>query len=131
MGGGGVSRKMINVWSGPHWEGILRKTTYQVLVRPRLEYVTCAWSPHTKTDIQKVEQVQCFAVCFITGDYWRTSSATAMCANLMWDALHTRRCIHHGQVRISLSTIIVTSTRSMFALSQCGIRSPRKQSLHK
>ena len=86
-------------------------TIYEVLVWPTFEYATCAWSPYTKTDIQKVEQVQC--------------------SNLMWDTLHTRRCIHHGQVHINLSTIIVTSTRSMFAQSQCGIRSSRKQSLYK
>ena len=30
----------------PHWEGILRKTTYKVLVQPTLEYATCTWSPH-------------------------------------------------------------------------------------
>ena len=48
---------------------------------------------------------------FVTGDYRRTSSATAMYANLMWDTLHIRRCtrhaalfckIHHGQFRISV-----------------------------
>ena len=36
----------------------VRKTAYEVLVRPTLEYASCAWSPHTKTNIQKVEQVQ-------------------------------------------------------------------------
>ena len=67
------------------------------------EYATCAWSPHTETDIQKVR--------FVTGDYRRTSSATAMCVNLMWDTLHIRHCvrhatlfckIHYGQFRISV-----------------------------
>ena len=96
----------------------VRKTAYEVFVRPTLEYAACAWSPYTKTDIQKVEQVQRSAARFITGDYRRTSGVSAMCANLMWDTLHTRRCIrdaalfykiHNGQARISLPTIINTA----------------------
>ena len=84
-----------------------------------LEYATCAWSPHTKTYIPKVEQVQRSTARFVTGDFRRTSSATGMCANLVWDILHTRRYIrdatlfffkiHHGIVRISLPTVIVTA----------------------
>ena len=62
------------------------------------------------------------AARFVTGDYRRTSSATAMCVNVMWDTLHNRRCIrhatlfceiHHGQFRISLPLPCV--------LTSCGI----------
>ena len=35
----------------------VRKIGYEILVRPTLEYATCGWLSHTKTDIQKVEQV--------------------------------------------------------------------------
>ena len=74
----------------------VRETTHDVLVRPTFDCATCAWSHHTKTDILKVEQVQPSAAHLVTGDYRRTSSVTVMCANLMWDTLHTRRCIRDG-----------------------------------
>ena len=68
---------------------------YLRLVTPHhdRQSATCAWSPHTTTDIQKVERVQRFAARFVTGDYRRTSCATAMRVNFVWDTQHTRRCI--------------------------------------
>ena len=51
----------------------VRQTAYEVLVRPTLEYATCAWAPYTKTDIQITEDVQLSAACFVAGDYRRTS----------------------------------------------------------
>ena len=96
----------------------VRQTAYEVLVRPTLEFATCAWAPHTKTGIQTIERVQRSAARFVTGDYRRTSSASDMCTNLMWNSLYTRRRIrdatmffkiHHGLVHISLPVIITTA----------------------
>ena len=36
----------------------VRKQAHEALFRPTLEYATCDWAPHTKLDIQDVEQVQ-------------------------------------------------------------------------
>ena len=36
----------------------VRQTSYEVLVRPTLEFATCAWAPHTKTGIHTIECVQ-------------------------------------------------------------------------
>ena len=55
----------------------VRKTAYETLVRPSLEYATCAWSPHTQSAIKKVEQVQRAAARFVCGllpDYRRRST---------------------------------------------------------
>ena len=71
----------------------VRETAYEVLVRPTLEFATCAWAPHTKTGIQTIESVQRSAARFVTGDYRRTSSVSDMCTNLMWNSLYTRRRI--------------------------------------
>ena len=98
----------------------VRQTAYEVLVRPTLEFATCAWPPHTKTVIQTIERVQRSAGRFVTGDYRRTSSDSDMCTNLMWNSLYTRRrirdvtffFIHHGLMHISLPVIITTADAS-------------------
>ena len=69
----------------------VRKTAYETLARPSLEYATCAWSPHTQSAIKKVEQVQRAAARFVCGDYRRRSSVTSMCGTLEWDTLEQRR----------------------------------------
>ena len=74
----------------------VRQTAYEVLVRPTLEFATCAWAPHTKTSIQTKERVQRSAARFFTGDYRRTSSVSDMCTNLMWNSLYTRRRIRYA-----------------------------------
>ena len=71
----------------------VRQTAYEVLVRPTLEFATCAWAPHTKTGIQTIERVQRPAERFATGDYRRTSSVSDMCTNLIWKSLYIRRRI--------------------------------------
>ena len=71
----------------------VRQTAYEVLVRPTLEFATCAWAPHTKTAIHTIERVQRSAARFVTGDYRRTSSVSDMCTNLMWNSLYKRMSI--------------------------------------
>ena len=55
-------------------------------------YVSTVWSPHTATDIRKIESVQCRAARWATRDYRYTSSITAMLNNLNWRPLD-QRCI--------------------------------------
>ena len=97
---------------------LVRQTAYEVLVRPTLEYATCAWASYTKTGIQIMEGVQQSAARFVTGDYRSRSSVGAVCTNLMWNSLYTRRRlryatmffnIHHDQMRISLTVVITTA----------------------
>ena len=69
----------------------------------------------TKTEIQKVEQVQRPAARFVAVNYLNTSGITATCVDLkwkLWNSVCTRRClmyatmffkIYKGLVRISLS----------------------------
>ena len=71
----------------------VRQTAYEVLVRPMLEFATCAWTPHTKTGIQTIERIQRSSARFLIGDYRRTSCVSDMCTNLMWNSLYTRRRI--------------------------------------
>ena len=63
-------------------------------MRPQLEYASTVWSPHTATDITKLEAVQCRSGRWATRDYQRTSSVTQMIMmikDLNWCTLEQRR----------------------------------------
>ena len=49
------------------------------------------WSPHTATDINKLESVQRGAARWVTRDYRYTSNVTAMLKDLNWRPLDQRR----------------------------------------
>ena len=65
----------------------LKSTAYKTFVRPQLEYASTVWSPHTVTDIQKIESVQRRAARWATRDYRYTSSVTSVLNNLNWRPL--------------------------------------------
>ena len=69
----------------------LKSTAYKTLVRPQLEYASTVYSPHTATNIAKVEAVQRRAARWATRDYQRTSSVTQMLKDLNWRTLEQRR----------------------------------------
>ena len=67
----------------------VKKSAYETLVRPKLEYATTAWSPHTTKAKQRLESVQRSAARFVLGDYRRRSSVTQMLNDIGWDSLDT------------------------------------------
>ena len=69
----------------------LKFIAYKTSVRPQLEYETTVWSPHTATDITKLEAVQRMSARWATCDYQRTSSVTQMLQDLEWRSLEQRR----------------------------------------
>lgn len=69
----------------------VKEKCYKALVRPIMEYASCAWDPHTQRNISKLEMVQRRAARFVKGDYDRTSSVTSMLADLKWNTLQDRR----------------------------------------
>ena len=69
----------------------VRETTYNTLVRPKLEYVSPMWDPHTKDKISQIEKVQLRAARWITSNYDYRSSVTSMIENLGWRTLEQRR----------------------------------------
>ena len=96
----------------------VKKRAYESLVRPNMEYATTAWSPHTKKDINKLENVQRSAARFVSNDYRRTSSVTSMILKVGWQTLQARRRlsdlamfykIQHGFVNISFPTAVAPS----------------------
>jgi hypothetical protein len=64
---------------------------YTALVRPHLEYASCAWDPHVETQINQIEMVQHRAVRFILGQHSRLDSVTEMLSTLKLNTLEFRR----------------------------------------
>ena len=60
-------------------------------MRPQLEYASTVWSPHTATDITKLEAVQRRSARWATRDYQRNSSVTQMIKDINWRTLEQRR----------------------------------------
>ena len=69
----------------------IKETSYKTFIRPIAEYAATSWDPHTQRNIRKIEQVQRSCARFVTGDYDRYSSVTAMVQDLQWPTLATRR----------------------------------------
>ena len=77
-----------NLWFCPK-EG--KTTAYTPLVRPIIEYASCAWDPY-QGSINKLDRVQReTARKFCIGDYKGDSSVSQMLKNPEWDILETRR----------------------------------------
>lgn len=100
----------------------VKEAAYMTLVRPQLEYATCAWNPHTSRNSDIIESVQRQAARFVTHQYDRQASVTSMLDNLKWDTLQTRRTlhqaemfykVHRGLVNICMPRDITRTTRPL------------------
>ena len=76
-----------------HCSRKIKETSYKTFVRPIAEYAASAWDPHTQRNIKKIEQIQRSSARFVTGNYDRTCSVTAMVQELQWSTLAARRCM--------------------------------------
>ena len=72
----------------------VREAAYNMLVRPKLEYGSIAWSPHTQNNIDTLEKIHRSAARFVAHDHRRTTSVTHMQGKLGWQTLETRRLQH-------------------------------------
>ena len=74
-----------------HTSQRVKEAVYTTFIRPSVEYAATAWDPHTKRNIDKVEQIQRSSARFVMGDYGRDSSVTTMLEQLGWTSLQHRR----------------------------------------
>ena len=65
----------------------IRADAYCTYMRPILEYVAFVWSPHTNTNIYKLESVQRSAARYVMSDFDRYSSVSEMLSTLQWDSM--------------------------------------------
>ena len=98
----------------------VKEKAYHALVRPKLEFATSSWNPHTDRDVKTLEQVQREAARFVTGQYKPKTSVTKLIRDLGWDSLELRRLmssctmfhkIHHQLVNIGFPPCFTPSTR--------------------
>lgn len=71
----------------------LKEAAYMSLVRPLIEYASCAWDPHTEQLIAEVEKIQRRAARFVLSDYesYEPGSMSMMLKRLGWPPLKLRR----------------------------------------
>ena len=112
----------------------IKETCYKTFVRPSVEYASCVWDPLTAKNISAVEMVQRRTARFVTGEYRRTSSVSALIKTLGWHSLAHRRAmsrltilyrVTHGLVDIPqdhLTPVKVTTRGSAHHFSQVHTR---------
>ena len=61
------------------------------MVRPQLEYSSSVWSPHSQTNIDKLERIQNRAARWVNSNYSTYDSVTLMKQQLNWQTLQDRR----------------------------------------
>ena len=69
----------------------VKEHAYNPLFWPILEYSQIVWDPHTSGEVAKIESVQRREACYTLNRYHRTSSVSAMIAELNWQTLADRR----------------------------------------
>ena len=72
----------------------VKEAAYHTYVRPKAEYASATWDPHTKKNIESIEMIQRSAARWVLGKdgrRYRTDSVTAMLDNLGCRSLQQRR----------------------------------------
>ena len=102
----------------------VREAAYNMLVRPKFEYGSIAWSPHTQNNIDTLEKIHRSAARFVVHDHRRTTSVTHMQGKLGWQTLETRR-LQHQQNKIQPLEYFSAAT------SRCPVHPNSKQCSNK
>ncbi len=109
----------------------VKRQAYTTITRPKLEYASCAWSPHTAKCKKQLESVQNAAARFCTGDYRKRQSVSGMVTNLGWDTLATRRLLQDVtlfyKIQYNLVNIIFPAVIQPARLSSTRANHPFKK----
>ena len=70
----------------------VKEAAYKGMLRPKLEYGSSVWDPHTGKLQEELEKVQNRKAMFVTRNYaYETGSVTDILGQLKWDSLKKRR----------------------------------------
>ncbi len=73
----------------------MKHIAHNTLVRPTLEYCSAVWDPHTRRNIDRLEQISTKAARFITNNYTKAPGITTyLKQQINMDPLHIRRQAH-------------------------------------
>ena len=103
-----------NVWVSSK---AIISSVYSALVRPRVEYCSAVWDPHTKEQTQRVEMVQRWAARWVCGKFRQglnCTGPTEMISHLGWSSFEVRRKVARLTLFYKMANnLVLMSTRSL------------------
>ena len=71
----------------------VKDTAYNMPVRPKLEYASQIWNPHTSSQTIHLQRIQHYAARFVANDHRRTTSPGTLVLTHNWQTLERRLII--------------------------------------
>ena len=88
----------------------VKQTAYNMLIRPKLEYSSPIWNPHTFSQVKSLERVQHSAARFVKNDYRRNTNPADLITALGWPTLERRRIIKQATTFYKILNNIIEIT---------------------
>ena len=102
----------------------VKDTAYNMLVRPKPEYASPIWNPHTSSHIIHLERIQHYAARCVANDHIRTTSPTNLVLTLKWQTLERRRIIKQAMTFFKEITEITQPESFQAAISKLPFTTP-------
>ena len=88
----------------------VKQTAYNMLIRPKLEYSSPIWNPHTFSQVNSLERVQHCAARSVKNYYRRNTNQTYPITVLGWPTLERRRIIKQATTLYKILKNIIEIT---------------------
>jgi hypothetical protein len=97
---------------------------FSVYMQSKLEYSSCVWDPHTKSNISKLEMGQRRAARYTCNRFHNTSSVTNMLTDIKWPHITTEKNTPHILLQnyISSSSVVAIYPTNLLVPSDSRTR---------